>query len=173
MKNHLILLYSICLVLFTSCASQSYLDSTTLKEVLAQKEFTFMATRAIPSSGAVTNVLNGTGPSASRILDLDHGYTLEVGKEEVTATLPYFGRAYNASMDPEKQSHRFTSKNFSYIESQGRKNSTLITIRPNDVSHIQRLVLEVYSNGKGYLTIEATDRQLISYDGYLLKSDPK
>lgn len=174
MKKYHILLYSVLLIIISSCTTQTYLLPQELQTVLDKKEYTFMATRAIPSSGDAARLLSGShATSAGRILELDYGYTLELKDSQLIATLPYFGRAYTGSLDPDKQSHRFTSKNFSYVQSQGRKKTTVITLRPNDVQHIQRIVMEVYPNAKAYLTIQANDRQLISYDGFLKKNEEK
>ncbi len=174
MKKYQIFIASIFIILLSSCTSQTYLLPQELQSVLEKKEYTFMATRAIPSSGDAARLLSGThSTAAGRILELDYGYTLEIKESTLTVTLPYFGRAYTGSLDPEKQSHRFTSKNFSYVQTKGRKNTTVITMRPNDVQHIQHIVMEVYPNAKAYLTIQASDRQLISYDGYLKENQEK
>ncbi len=173
MNKYILLVIAVFVLSFQSCSSQNYLDASTVDSLLTSKEFTFMATKAIPSTNDISRVMNGvTGSGASRLLDLDYGYTVEIKKEKMTSTLPYFGRTYTPSMDPDKQSYRFTSSNYSYVQSKGKRDLTVVTIRPNDISHIQKMVMQIYPNGRAYLTIEASDRQLISYDGYLMKNEP-
>ncbi len=173
MKKYILLLFVFALAIFQSCSTQDYLDKATVDNLVKAKEFTFMAKRAVPSSNDVARVMVGSIQGSTRLLDLDYGYTLEVTKSKITSTLPYFGRMYTPTSDPDKQSYRFSSEKFTYQESVEKKNVKVITIRPNDVTHVQRIVMLVYPNGRAYLTIEATDRQLISYDGYLMKNDTK
>lgn len=165
------MVFSLMLLGIMSCSSQNYLTTSETENLLQGKEFTFMAKKAIPTSNDVVNVLSGMrGNTATRILDLDYGYTVVITKDKLESTLPYFGRTYTPSMDPDKQSYRFTSKDFTISQSNGKKNVQIITIQPRDVSHIRRMSMEVFPNGKAYLTIDANDRQLISYDGYLMKN---
>lgn len=173
MKKYILLSVVFALAILQSCSSQDYLDKTTLDNLLNSKEFTFMAKRAVPSTNDISRVMSGSVQGSTRLLDLDYGYTVEVTKGKITSTLPYFGRMYTPTTDPDKQSYRFTSEKFSYQESVEKRNVKVITLRPLDVTHVQRMVMQVYPNGRAYLTIEANDRQLISYDGYLMKNETK
>lgn len=173
MKKYILLSLALVVAIFYSCSSQEYLDKATVDNLLKAKEFTFMAKRAVPSSNDVSRVMIGSVQGSTRLLDLDYGYTLEVTQDKITSTLPYFGRMYTPTSDPDKQSYRFTSEKFTYKESVDKKNVKVITLRPQDVTHIQRMVIQVFPNGRAYLSVEATDRQLISYDGYLMKNEIK
>ena len=52
-------------------------------------------------------------------------------------------------------------------KSTSNKGNTLFRIRPNDVSHINLINIEIYKNGKAFVSIDASDRQPISFDGYI------
>lgn len=158
------------MVLMNSCTSQSSVTPAHVSELLDKGEFTFMAERANPTSSDVVNIMNSLPTStSSQILNLDYGYTMELKKNELTLTLPYFGRMYTPNYDNTKNSYRLTSKDFTIAHSSGKKGSTLYTILPKDQQNIRRIMLDVYKNGKAYLSIDANDRQGISYDGYIME----
>lgn len=159
------------LVFLSSCSTQNISNSPAVAELLEKGEFTFMAERANPSNLDVVNVMNSIpGGSSSRILNLDSGYTIEIRKDELQVTLPYFGRMYTASMDPSKNSYRFTSKDFSVKRSEGKKGRSIFTIIANDQQNIGSINMEVFKNGKAYVSIDSNDRQPISYDGYIMEN---
>jgi hypothetical protein len=161
-------------MILQSCASQNGLDSQLVEEILSKDQFTFMATRANPTNNDVMNVINSLpNASSSRMLNLDYGYDVVIKEKEITVTLPYFGRLYNPSYDSSKNSYRFTSKDFSINKKQDKKGNWVYTINPKDTENVRTLYLEVYKNGKAYLSIDSNDRQPISYDGYIMKNEIK
>ena len=175
MKNLLkILSVLIAVSFFNSCGTQSTIAPEQVNNLLQSKEFTFMAEKANPTNYDVVKVMNSLpNSSASQMLNLDSGYTLEITKDKITAQLPYFGRMYNPTYGNEKNSYRFTSKDFTINEASGKKGSAVFTILPKDQQNIRKMVLEVYPNGKSYLTIDSNDRQMISYDGYIMQNVAK
>ena len=159
----------ICSLFFLfSCSSRSSISPAQVNTLTERQEFTFMAQRAHPTGMDVINSMyalrNG---SASRLLELDYGYSVVLKKNEMEVTLPYFGRMYTPSMDPDKNSYRFTSKDFAVTQEQKKKGSTIFTIKVADQPHVQRIIMEVFTNGKAYVAIDSNDRQAISYDGYI------
>ncbi len=172
MKNYILLLYGFVFFTLISCGSQNYLDNNTVKTLLQNEEFTFMAKSAHPTNYDVINVMNSLpATSASRMLQLDYGYGITIKKQELVSTLPYFGRSFTPSMDRDRESLRFTSKNYKIMSTEGKKGAKVLTIIPSDVSHIRRIIMEVFPNGRAYVSIDANDRQPISYDGYLMKNE--
>ncbi|QDP85095.1 DUF4251 domain-containing protein [Chryseobacterium sp. SNU WT5] len=161
------------LILVVSCTTQSSMNSANVTALLQKAEFTFVAEHANPTNYEVVNVMNSLpSGSASRMLNLDPGYTLEIKKEVLEVTLPYFGRMYRSNMDPQKNSYRFTSKDFTVTRSEGKKDSSIFTIKTEDQSNINSIIIEAYKNGKTYVSIDANDRQAISYDGYITENAP-
>ena len=173
MKNILLLFSTVALLLqAVSCSSsQTYLDKNTVSQLVTDKTFTFMAQRANPLSMDVSKVMNAIpGAIASQVINLDYGYTLVVNKNKLTVNLPYYGRAYNAPVDSTKNGYEFTSEDFAYTSKPGKKNSTILTFFIHDKQFIQKMYLQIYQNGKAYLSIDSNDRQPISYDGYIMKN---
>ena len=172
MKNIFKILFALLvIILVNSCNSQTNIPSEKISSLLQSTEFTFMAEHANPTGYEVVNVMNSLpNSSASNILNLDYGYTLVLKKEKISVDLPYFGRMYTPNYDSTKNSFNFTSEDFAIKETLGKKGSSVFTMMMKDQQNINRLVLEVYKNGKAYLSISANDRQSISYDGYIMEN---
>lgn len=157
-----------------SCTSQNYISESEYQEAISSQQFTFMARRANPTNYDVINVMNSIPYSNSgRMLELDYGYSVVLKKDEVEVTLPYFGRMYQPSYDQSKNSFRFTSKDFAVNRKDGKKGSQIFTIVPRDQQHVRAIYLEVYKNGSAYAAVDATDRQPITYDGYITNASAK
>lgn len=172
MKNRFFLSLIFLLTLLYSCTSQNALDTKTVEELVSADQFTFMARRAIPTNYDVINVMNSLpNTSSARMLNLDYGYTIILKEKEIEVTLPYFGRVFNPSNDINKNSFRFTSKDFSLHKNKNKKGNWLYTITPKDNNRITNIYLEVFKNGNAYVSINANDRQPISYDGYIMKNE--
>jgi hypothetical protein len=86
------------------------------------------------------------------------------------AYLPYFGRTFTPSMDPNDAGTRFKSKDFKY-DAVKKKNSWIITIVPNDVKEHQKLVFNVSQKGYASLSVTNINRQPISFNGNI--SEPR
>lgn len=156
-----------------SCASTpSAADPQKTQELVASGQFSFNARRAIPTNMDVINVMNSMPYNTSaRMLNLDSGYTVDFSKEKITANLPYFGRMFIASMDPRTNGFNFSSTNFTVDTSKSNAQKTVWAITFKDQQNINQMFLEVYKNGKAYLSVNANDRQAISYDGYISATD--
>lgn len=171
MKNLIKYCAATLLLILSSCGTSNTMPKVDVSSLLQQGEFTFMAEKAHPTNADVINVLNSLPNSSSaRVLDLDYGYSLRVEKSEITAELPYFGRSYTPSYDTSKSAYRFKTKEFGITKKEGKKGSTVYTIIPQDRSGVQRLILEVFPQGRAYLSIDSNDRQPISYSGYVTKN---
>lgn len=172
MKNILKIISAMMLmIIMVSCATTSKMDNPEVINLLDNGAFTFVAERASPTSADVTNVMNSmSNGSTSRILNLDPGYTIILTKDEMDVVLPYFGTMYKANFGG-NNSFRFTSKDFTVNQSKGKKGSSIFNIIPKDQRNINNIIMEVFRNGKAYVSINANDRQPISYDGYLMKNE--
>ncbi|WP_332034088.1 DUF4251 domain-containing protein [Kaistella sp.] len=173
MKNLINILSSaFLLILINSCAATPNMPSEKVAALLRNGEFTFMAEQAQPSNYDVVNVMNSLPrSSSSRMLDLDYGYTIVLKKSELRVELPYFGRMYSPSYDTANNSYRFTSKDFTVSQQTGKKQSSVYTIITKDQPNIRRIIMEVFSSGKTYVSIDSNDRAPISYDGYLMENE--
>lgn len=171
MKN--IFLMIVGLGLFLNCSSQNYLEPAARNQLTDSAQFTFHAQKANIMGSDINAVANSIpNYSPTRMTHLDQGYTVVLENNKLTCTLPYFGRLYNSNgYDTNKQSLRFTSEDFTVQKSTSKKGNAVFMIRPNDVSHISMINIEVYSNGKAFVSVDATDRQPISYDGYIAANE--
>lgn len=173
-KNYtfLFLLSMFVIASLFSCSSQTNVDSKIVAEITTNNQFTFMAERANPTNFDVINVMNSLPNGASsRMLNLDYGYTIVLKENEIDVTLPYFGRMFNPSYDTSKNSYRFTSKDFDLNKIQNKKGNWVYTIKPKDLDNVRLINLEIYKNGKAYVSIDSNDRQPISYDGYVMRNE--
>ena len=167
-----IILWSLLGIFFSSCAPQLNSNPIEIQQLVDSENFTFMAKRVNPTNNDVVNVMNamrGAG-TATRMMDLDYGYTLVLKDKELEVTLPYFGRVFNPSYDNNKNSYRFTSKDFVIDKKQNKKGGWLFTIKTKDVRFVRNIFVEIFKNGRAYVSIDSDDRQPISYDGYVMKT---
>lgn len=158
---------------FTSCSStnnvaQAPVSNTEIANLISSENFTFVATKAYPTDQTTINVMNNLRPagSAFRMLDISYGYGFKLDGITMKADMPFFGRIYNPSYNPDDNGIKFDSKSVRVVKTDGKKKTTF-TIRPTDISKIDTMYLEVYPNGKSFLSINSNDRQPISYDGYI------
>lgn len=174
MKKYISLIFIFgFLFFFQSCSSQGSLDSKTVDALVNSEEFTFYAQRANPMNYEVINVMGSiqNAPSA-RMLQLDgENYTIELKKNNLEVVLPYFGRLYNASYNTANNSYRFTSKDFTVTKSQNKKGNWTVKIKPADVGNVDEINVEVFKNGKAFVSMRSNDRQPITYDGYVSKNE--
>jgi hypothetical protein len=163
------------LFFFQSCASQGSLDSKTVETLVDSQEFTFHAQRANPTNYDVINVMSSM-PNATmtRMLNLDGSYTIEVSKNNLDVALPYFGRLFNPTYgNTNDNSYRFTSKDFTVSKSQNKKGTWIVRIKPNNVRTVDEIIIEIFKNGKAFVSMKSNDRQPITYDGYVSKNEEK
>ncbi|PIF44041.1 uncharacterized protein DUF4251 [Chryseobacterium sp. 52] len=175
MKKYISLIFIFgFLFFFQSCSSQASLDSKTVDTLVDSEEFTFYAQRANPMNYEVINAIGSIqNAPAARMLQLDGSYSIELKKNNLEVVLPYFGRMFNASYNTSDSSYRFTSKDFTIKKSQNKKGTWTLKIKPNDVRNVDEINIEVFKNGKAFVSMRSNDRQPITYDGYVSKNEEK
>lgn len=172
MKNTVLMSVMFLLTFLFSCTSQTYVDEKSLDQFISSNELTFMAKRANPTNFDVINVMNSIpNNNSARMLNLDYGYSVVLKDKELTVNLPYFGRLFNPSYDTSKNSYNFTSKDFTISKVQNKKGNWVYTISPKDQNNIKVIYLEIFKNGAAFVSIDSSDRQAISYDGYIMKNE--
>ena len=164
MKKYISLIYILGFIFFfQSCSSQNTGDSKTTDLLINSQEFTFHAERANPTNYDVINIMNSMPNSTStRILQLNGNYTVELRKNKLEVTLPYFGRLFNPTYgNTSNNSYRFTSKDYTVNKSQNKKGNWIVRVKPNDVNNVDEIIIEVYKNGKAFTSVRSNDRQPI------------
>ncbi|MEI3788877.1 MULTISPECIES: DUF4251 domain-containing protein [unclassified Chryseobacterium] len=175
MKKYISLIFIFgFLFFFQSCSSQASLDSKTVDALVSSQEFTFHAQRANPMNYDVINVMNSMPNSTSmRILELNGDeYSITINKNNLEVVLPYFGRVFNSTFgDRDKNSYRFTSKDFTVNKAQNKKGNWILKIKPNDTRNVDEIIIEIFKSGKAFVSMRSNDRQPITYDGYVSKNE--
>ncbi len=126
-----------------------------VQEILETKNFIFKAETVSPARG--------------RTRQLTTEYDVVVKPDTVICYLPYFGRAYTAPIDPSDGGIKFTSAEFNYILEKRKKQRWDLTITPKDARDVQALYFTIFENGRASLRVNSTNRQGISFNGYVVK----
>ena len=135
------------------------LTDAEVKSLLDSGQYIFKAQQMLP-----------TGARSRMITDIN--YTFRVSAEELTADLPYIGRAYQASANPADGGVKFTSRKFTREQKEGKKGSVDVKFTIKDDPDARECILTVYSNGNASLLCTFNRRQNISYQGVLVKTEP-
>ncbi|MEO9070685.1 MAG: DUF4251 domain-containing protein [Ginsengibacter sp.] len=133
----------------------THLTSDEVGNLVNSSTFEFVAERVNP--------LRGT----SRFLTSN--YDVVVKKDSLTCYLPFFGRAYQAPMDPSQGGIQFTSTNFTYNINAKNNNDWDVTIKPNGNKDVQQLYFNIFSNGSATLNVVSANRDPISFSGHIKK----
>jgi hypothetical protein len=130
---------------------------STLQRMIEEKEFVFVANSAIPLRGRT-------------IPQLNYPYDLRISGDSVVAELPYFGRAFVAPIDPTAGGIRFISTTNEYIVQPRKKGGWDIIIKPTPSGRtdVRQLALTVFDNGQATLRVTNTNRDPISFHGYIV-----
>ena len=142
------------LILFSCSSSKKAvkLNADDVRNMVDSSQFVFVAERVNPLHG-------GTRYLTSR-------YDVVVKKDSLVCELPFFGRSFQAPVDPTKGGIEFTSTNFSYnINSKG--SGWEVFIKPNDYGDVQQLMFDIYENGTATLNVVNTHRDAISFYGHI------
>jgi len=131
----------------------AHAQSKSVKDLVEAQNYVFKARTALPLSG--------------RTRDITSDYDLQVSKASVISYLPYFGRAYVAPMDATRSALDFTSKDFIYTSTPGKKEGWMVTIKPKDYKEVQQMTLNISSTGYATLQVTSTNRQAISFNGVI------
>jgi Domain of unknown function (DUF4251) len=154
-----ILFFIIALAFAATAGAQPADKAAAIKNLVDSQNYVFKAQTALPQSGR------------SRVLTTD--YDLKVTKAAVISYLPYYGRAYQAPMDPTQGGIQFTSKDFSYTVTPGKKGGWNVQIKPNDYKDVQQMTLSISSAGYATLQVISQNRQAISFNGEIVAPSKK
>ena len=105
-------------------------------------------------------------PRRGRMVNVTSDYSLEVLGDTLVSYLPYFGRAYNIPFNGGKGMN-FTAPILRYEmqkDAKGRSYVMLVTDNKEDVLTYR---LEIFSNGRTSIFVNAREREPISYEGRL------
>jgi hypothetical protein len=141
-----------------SCSSSKIVTKPNVEEIgnmIDTHRFTFVAERVNPQRGS------------SRVLT--SYYDVTVKPDTLICYLPYFGRAYQAPVDPSKGGLDFKSYKFSYNVTLKNKDEWQVYISPTDNPDVQQLYFQVFGNGTATLNVVNSNRDPISFYGHVQK----
>jgi hypothetical protein len=99
---------------------------------------------------------------------LTSDYELRVTPDSVISFLPYFGQAYfDVPYGATDGGIKFTSTKFTYEVKAKKKGGWEISIKPADVKNLDRLFLNISADGYASLSVNSTNRDFITFDGYI------
>jgi hypothetical protein len=127
-----------------------------VKEWVDTKSYVFVAQTAVPLGRP--------------LMQLTSEYNLAVKGDTVIAFLPYFGRAFSAPLNPTDGGIKFTSGEVTYISKPRKRNGWEVSMKPKDVPDVQQLRLTIFSSGSASLQVYSTNRQMITFNGFIRKA---
>lgn len=151
-------------------------DKATTLRIVEEKNYSFVATSAIPTNSTdINDVLRKMpGNVGGGSINLSgSSYDVRITKDSVVAYLPYYGRSYSASMNPDENGYKFKTKNFTYNAEKTKKGGWNVNINTKDVKDNARMTFNISTNGYATLTIVSNNKQSIMYSGYLSENKKK
>lgn len=161
-------------ILFIAVQANAQTDKETTIKIIDNQNFIFNASSAMPMANNDVNKVMSRMPggSGAGVIQLSGSqYQLVVTKDSIEAFLPYYGRAYTASMNPDDAGIKFKSKKFSYKADKKKKGGWQINMDFKDTKDRQSMTLNVSENGYATLNVNSNNRQPITFNGYM--SEPK
>jgi hypothetical protein len=96
-----------------------------------------------------------------------------VAPDSIISFLPYFGVAYQAPISTAEGGIKFSSAQFDYTSSIAKRQSWQVSIKPKDVPEVTQLSLHIFNNGEATLQVISTNKQAISFNGYIIPTKAK
>lgn len=159
MKYLLIIVGLLLAVNVTNGQKTGEASTADLASMIENRKFEFVAESANPLRG--------------RTIFLSTGYTFKVTPDSLVSYLPYYGRAYQATMDPSSAGIKFTSTDFEYVEKPRKNRGWNIQLAPKDVQNSPQVHISINPGGQASLRFTMIDRQSISFQGYIRLEAPK
>ncbi len=164
----------IVLFIVISFGGHAQTDKATTKRIVEAKNFTFVASSAMPmNSTEINNILSRMpGVNGGGNINLSgNSYDVRITPDSLIAYLPYYGRAFSAPVNRDNAGYKFTSTKFVYENKLRKKGGWQITLNPQDTRDGVRMNLTIMTNGYASLVVSSNTKQSITYNGYL--TEPK
>ena len=141
----------IVMLVAISMINISAYSQTVNADLIKNKGYKFLAQSANPSRGGLRQ--------------LDPGYEVIISKDSLQSYLPYFGRTYNAPVDPTQSGIQFTSTDYEYTVTDRKKGGWDVQIKPKDYKDVRILQFSIFENGSASLIVTSNNRESISFNG--------
>lgn len=177
MKNIAILL--IFIIGLISCKSSKTAVSpeefNTIKELVAQKQFEFVADWALPlADNSLAQLANagllGIGSTSGRVNLTGNSNFMRFKNDSITADLPFYGERQISSINNNDTGISFNEPPKDYkVTVNEAKRSIDIHFDISDSTESFQVIMNVFRNNRARVTINSTQRNMIRYDGYIKK----
>ncbi|MBA2745955.1 MAG: DUF4251 domain-containing protein [Flavisolibacter sp.] len=146
------LLYGLCLLfIFGACSSSRVTDNTAVTQLLESGNYAFIAQTMSPSRATPTTIAGS-------------GYGLRLTNDSLSVLLPFFGRAFDASVNRTGGPIEVNTRAFE--SNKTRKNKRWeISFSPAASTQVRQLFLSVSDNGYASLQVISTNRETVSFNG--------
>ena len=124
-----------------------------IADLIHRREFVFVPQSATSQNG--------------RTRQLTSEYFLKISADTIESSLPFFGVAYAAPIDPSSSGIDFITRDFIYSEKPQKKGGWMISIRFKNQESASLANLSVSASGWATLTVNANNRQSMSFYGYI------
>ncbi len=160
-------LLAIAIVAMAACAPMANTSSdpalaAAVKAKLESRDYKIHFDRATPNSP----VLDRLPHLNNRIMSLTSDYNIRISGDSIHSYLPYFGEAYTAILGVQ-DGLVFDEPIQGYKVSERRKGYTEIKFFTRTFEDRYDYTIEVYPNGRSYLTVNPDRKSSISFDGEL------
>jgi hypothetical protein len=149
-------LFLFILLLTSQAAFAQDSAKTSAKNWVAEKNFVFKPQTALPTRG--------------KSIQLTSYFDLKISKDTMISNLPYYGRAYSASIDPSENGLNFTSTNFDYTVTPRKKGGWEVLIKPKDANNVREMTFTIFENGNASLYVTSNNRESISFNGFITQN---
>ena len=150
MKKAIIMAVTLVLISMISLSTYSQVSGS-MEDLVKNKGYKFLAQSANPSRGGLRQ--------------LDPGYEVIITKDSLQSYLPYFGRTYNAPLDPSQSGIQFTSTDYEYTVKDRKKGGWDVQVKPKDYKDVRILQFSIFDNGSASLIVTSNNRESISFNG--------
>lgn len=111
--------------------------------------------------------VQSVSPAKGGLRQLTPGYTFTILPDSIISELPYFGRAYQASINPSDAGIKFMSTDFQYEVKDRKKGGWDLKIRPKDNGKAHQFFITITTAGRASMRVSSSDRESISYNGFI------
>lgn len=159
-----VIAFMVTLAIFTACGTTAgsvggNLTKEQRKELVAQEVTHRLNSRHYKIAVNFMTPLRGGGRRY-----VNGGYSLEVKGDTVRSYLPYFGNVYRATMGQQKALN-FDAAIYNYEVKRSGKNAVQVFFFTETEEDRYQYQIDIYSNGRAYITVLAQNRDGITFDG--------
>lgn len=154
MKKFQSFLYLLLLCLPVLPAMAQKKKSVSIDSLIQHKSFLFVATQMNPLRG--------------RTIFLTSSYDVKFNGDTLNSYLPYFGRSDRAPLSSDDAGIIFTSVNYGYDVTPGKKGGWDILVTLKDQSDFQKFNITVYNDGSAMLGTISNFRDPITFRGSIV-----